>query len=104
MNTKQDQWINDIMGSLQHLQQAEGNPHLHTRVMAKLRQQPLARQPLQNKWVYAFSAVFTLMLLLNVVGWNSDDKVSSNSISSQPVDIETVINEYESEDNYTSIP
>ncbi len=103
MNTKQDQWIDEIMGSLQHMQQAEGNPHLHTRVMAQLRQ-PAPRPFLPNKWVYAFSAVFTLMLLLNVVGWNSDDNVSSNSISSQPVDIETVINEYESEDNYTSIP
>mgnify|MGYP003539245207 FL=1 len=46
MNTKQDKWIDEIMDSLQQMQPAEGNPHLHTRVMAKLRQ-PIARQPLQ---------------------------------------------------------
>ena len=103
MTTKQEQWIDEVMGSLHQMQQVEGNPHLHTRVMSKLTR-VVARQPLQQKWVYAFSAVFTLMLLLNVVGWNSDDNVSSNSIGSQPVDIETVITEYELEDNYTSLP
>lgn len=103
MNTKQEQWIDEVMGSLQQMHQAEGNPHLHTRVMAQLRQ-PTSRQPLQVKWVYAFSAVFTLMLLLNVLGWNSSDNISTGNVSSQPVDIETVINEYALENNYTSIP
>jgi len=102
MNTKQDKWIDEIMGSLQQMQPAEGNPHLHTRVMAKL-SQPVARQPLQVKWVYAFSAVFTIMLLLNVVGWNNSSE-SSEGISSQPVTIETVISEYGLENNYTSLP
>ena len=102
MNTKQDKWIDEIMVSLQQMQPAEGNPHLHTRVMAKL-SQPVARQPLQVKWVYAFSAVFTIMLLLNVVGWNNSSE-SSEGISSQPVTIETVISEYGLENNYTSLP
>ena len=102
MNTKQDKWIDEIMGSLQQMQPAEGNAHLHTRVMAKL-SQPVARQPLQVKWVYAFSAVFTIMLLLNVVGWNNSSE-SSEGISSQPVTIETVISEYGLENNYTSLP
>lgn len=103
MNTKQEQWIDEVMGSLKQMQQAEGNPHLHTRVMAKLRQ-PVARQPLQLKWVYAFSAVFTIMLMLNILGLNDSDTISNDSVSSQAMDIETVINEYDVENNYTSLP
>lgn len=104
MNTKQDKWIDEIMGSLQQMQPAEGNPHLHTRVMAKL-SQPVTRQPLQLKWVYSFSAIFAIMLMLNVLGWNnSTDNSSTDSVSSQPVDIETVISEYGLENNYTSLP
>lgn len=103
MNTKQDKWIDEIMGSLQQMQPAEGNPHLHTRVMAKL-SQPIARQPLQLKWVYSFSAVFAIMLMLNVMGWNGSTDSSSEGVTSQPVDIETVITEYGLETNYTSLP
>lgn len=102
MNTNREKWIDEVMSSLQQMQPAEGNPHLHTRVMAKL-SQPIARRPLQAKWVYAFSAVFTLMLLLNVLGWNNSSS-SNDGISTQPVDIETVITEYSLENNYTSLP
>jgi len=103
MNTNQEKWIDDVLGSLQQMQPAEGNPHLHTRVIARL-SQPAGRKPLQLKWVYAFSAVFTIMLLLNVIGWNGSTDSSTDGITTQPVDIETVISEYGLENNYTSIP
>ncbi len=103
MNTKQEKWIDEVLGSLQQMQPAEGNPHLHTRIMAKLRQ-PIARKPLQLKWVYSFSAIFAIMLMLNVLGWNDSSDSSSDDITSQPVDIETVITEYGLENNYTSLP
>lgn len=104
MNTNQEKWIEDVLGSLQQMQPAEGNPHLHTRVIARL-SQPGSRKPLPLKWVYAFTAVFTVILLLNVLGWNdSSDGSSNEGISSQPVDIETVMTEYGLENNYTSLP
>lgn len=102
MNTKQEQWMDDIMGSLQQMQKAPGNPYLHTRVMAKIRQ-PFLRQPLQLKWVFTFSAVFVCMFLLNLLSWNGTTD-TNNSAAGQPVDIEMVINEYELNNQYTSIP
>jgi hypothetical protein len=100
MKKNQEQWINEVMGSLQGLQPAEGNPYLHTRVLARLQQNP-ARQPVKLTWVYATVTVFVFMLVLNVLGWNassnSDDSVSTTGI-------ETVINEYDLENNYTSLP
>lgn len=100
MKKNQEQWIDEIMGSLQGIQPAEGNPYLYTRVLARL-QSPITRQPIQLKWVYAIVTVFVFMLVLNVLGWNastsSDDSVSTTGI-------ETVINEYDLENNYTSLP
>jgi hypothetical protein len=99
MKKNQEQWIDEVMGSLQDIQPAEGNPYLHTRVLARLQQIP-ARQPVQVKWVYTVAIAFTVMLLLNVMGWN----MSFNNDEQDSVDIETVINEYELENNYTSLP
>jgi hypothetical protein len=99
MKKNQEQWMDEVLGSLQGMQAAEGNPHLHTRVMARLRQHT-SRQPVQVKWVYAMAAVFTIMLLLNVMGWTS----SATTDSSSSVDIETVINEYDTDISYISLP
>ncbi|MEJ8840871.1 hypothetical protein WG954_00655 [Lacibacter sp. H375] len=99
MKKNQEQWIDEVMGSLQGIQPAEGNPYLHTRVLARLQQNP-ARQAVQVKWVYTVAIAFTVMLLLNVMGWN----MSFNNDEQDSVDIETVINEYELENNYTSLP
>ncbi len=99
MKKNQEQWIDEVMGSLQGIQPAEGNPYLHTRILARLQQNP-ARQAVQVKWVYTVAIAFTAMLLLNVMGWN----MSFSNNDQDSVDIETVINEYELENNYTSLP
>ena len=80
MRQNQEQWINEVMGSLEGIQPSEGNPYLHTRVLARLQQNP-ARQPVKLTWVYATVTVFVFMLVLNVLGWNA----SSNSDDS-PID------------------
>jgi hypothetical protein len=100
MKKDQEQWIDEIMGSLRQMQPAEGNPHLHTRVMARL-QTPVSRQPIQLKWVYATVTVFIFMLVLNVLGWNAS---TTNDDSISTIGIETVINEYDLQNNYTSLP
>jgi hypothetical protein len=100
MKKNQEQWIDEIMGSLQQMQPAQGNPHLHTRVMARL-QNPVSWQPVQLKWVYATATVFIFMLVLNVLGWNSSG-TTEDTLST--IGIETVINEYDLQNNYTSLP
>lgn len=100
MKKDQEQWIDEIMGSFRQMQPAEGNPHLHTRVMARL-QNPVARQSIQLKWVYATVTIFIFMLVLNVLGWNAST-TTDDSIST--IGIETVINEYDLQNNYTSLP
>lgn len=108
MTTKQDKWIDEVMGSLQQMQPAEGNPHLHTRIIARLSNQVApARKPLQLKWVYSFTILFVVMLLANVLGWRGSESTSSEvTVTQQPVDIETVISDYglESNNTYTSLP
>jgi len=100
MNKNQEQWIDEIMGSLQQMQPAQGNPHLHTRVMSRL-QTPVSWQPVQLKWVYATVTIFIFMLVLNVLGWNSS-ATTEDTLST--IGIETVINEYDLQNNYTSLP
>lgn len=94
---KQDQWIDDVLSSLKNVQETETNPHLHTRVMAKLNSS-VARQPLNLKWVYAFTSIVLIMIVLNVFSWNS-----SLDTTPQTNDIETVVNDYNLENNYSSI-
>ena len=100
MKKDQEQWIDEIMGSLRQMQPAEGNQHLHTRVIGRL-QNTVTRQPIQLKWVYATVTVFIFMLVLNVLGWNAS---TTNDDSISTIGIETVINEYDLENNYTSLP
>lgn len=94
---KQDQWIDDVLSSLKNVQKAETNPHLHTRVKAKLNSS-VARQPLNLKWVYAFTSLVLIMIVLNVFSWNS-----SMNETTQTNDIETVVNDYNLENNYSSL-
>ena len=51
------------------------------------------------KWVYAVATVFVLMFILNVMGWNTFSNDDQDT-----TDIETVINEYDLENNFTSLP
>lgn len=101
MKKNQEQWMDEVLSSLQGMQAAEGNPHLHTRVMARLQQQLPDRQPVQVKWVYAMVGIFALMVLLNVLGWSNGNGTSESTTG---VDIESVINEYNTDISYTSLP
>ena len=65
---QQEQWINEVMNSLTGLQKQEGNPFLHTRVMAKL-QQPTAVKTYGLRPVYILSMIAAVVLLLNVFSW-----------------------------------
>lgn len=99
MKKNQEQWINEVMESLQDIKPADGNPYLHTRVMARVKLNT-ARQPVQVKWVFAVASVFVVMLLLNVLGWNWNTSSGTDDI--ETVGIETVINDYQLENNLTS--
>lgn len=65
---QQEQWINEVMSSLTGLQKQEGNPFLHTRVMAKLHQ-PNAVKTYGLRPVYILSMIAVVVLLLNVFSW-----------------------------------
>lgn len=105
MTNKQDKWIEEVMGSLRNMQPAEGNPHLHTRIIARLGKPLPNRNPVQLRWVYSFSAIFILMLMLNVWGWRGSESSSADaSAIQQPVNIETLISDYGLENSYTSLP
>ena len=94
---KQEQWIDEVLSSLKNVQQAESNPHLHTRVMAKLNGS-VASEPLNLRWVYAFTTVVLIMIVLNIFSWNN-----SFTTTAQTNDIENVENDYNLENNYTSL-
>lgn len=94
---KQEQWIDEVLNSLKNAQQVEGNPHLHTRVMAKLNRS-IDQQPMNLKLVYVLTSLVVIMILVNVFSWNS-----SYDTTPQTNDIETVVNDYNLENNYSSI-
>ena len=102
MKKNQEQWINEVMESLQGIKPADGNPYLHTRVMTRVKMNP-ARQPVQVKWVFAVASVFVVMLVLNVLGWSWNNN-SSTVDDMETVGIETVINDYQLENSLSSLP
>jgi hypothetical protein len=89
MHMQQEQWVNEVMSSLGGLQKAEGNPFLHTRVLATLEgTTPLKRGAL--KPLYALASVVLVVLMLNVFLWN---KADTGSIENSA--ISTAVSEYD---------
>lgn len=89
MRMQQEQWVNEVMNSLDGLQKAEGNPYLHTRVMAKLdNPAPIKKGSLRP--LYALASVVVLILMLNVFLWNQGDNgaIENGAVS-------TTTNEYD---------
>lgn len=68
---QQEQWIQEVMSSLEGLEKAEGNPYLATRVLARL-EKPSTQQRTSLKPVLALASAAVLILLLNVVLWSRD--------------------------------
>jgi hypothetical protein len=68
---QQEQWIHEVMKSLNGLQKEEGNPFLHTRVMARL-QQPPAEKGYGLQPVYILSMFAIVVLALNVFSWTGN--------------------------------
>ena len=62
---EKEQWINNVMGSIKNQSQAEVNPFMHTRVMAKLKSADDAKMPV--RWVFALSLCIAVLLCFNVV-------------------------------------
>jgi hypothetical protein len=87
---QQEQWINEVMKSLNGLKKEEGNPFLHTRVMAKL-EKPNAEKGYNLKPVYILSMFAILVLLLNVFSWTGN-RVTNEQDS---VTTLTTTNDYE---------
>ncbi|CCH00617.1 hypothetical protein FAES_2608 [Fibrella aestuarina BUZ 2] len=63
MEPKQQQWINDVLGSLDGLQRAEPSPFLYAKIRNRLNGQPVAYAPKKLVWLVAAS--FALLALLN---------------------------------------
>jgi hypothetical protein len=87
---QQEQWINEVMKSLNGLQKEEGNPFLHTRVMAKL-QQPTAEKGYGLRPVYILSMVAIVILVLNVFSWTGNQTTNEQNA----VTILNTSNDYE---------
>lgn len=68
---QKEQWINEVMKSLDGLQKEEGNPFLHTRVMARL-EEPPAQKGYGLRPVYILSMVAMVVLVLNVFSWTGN--------------------------------
>ncbi len=79
---QQEQWINEVMNSLDGLEKSKGNPFLHTRVMSKLAIQDSKK--ISFKPLYALASLVIFIMMLNVFLWNQPDTgaVDNNSVSS----------------------
>ncbi len=78
-----EQQITEIMNSLNGIKKVEGNPFLHTRVLAKLEQQKQSGK-LSLKLIYVFATCIVVLLSANVFLWNesTQDITISNIVSS----------------------
>lgn len=86
---QKEQWINEVMSSLEGLQKDEGNPYLHTRVLAKLQNTTPVRS-LSPKPLYALAATVLAVIVLNLFLWNQPFSDNSEQDTTS-----TVVNEYD---------
>jgi len=67
-----EKWIEEILQTARHIQPAETDPWLATRVEAALQKHkgamPAGRLPL--RWVYLSAAVMIALVVLNILAWN----------------------------------
>lgn len=73
---EKEQWINNVMGSIKNQSQAEVNPFMHTRVMAKLKSPDNTKMPV--RWVFAVSFCIAVLLCFNVVLFTQKSSARSN--------------------------
>lgn len=98
MSLEQEQWIDEVLQSMQGIQRAEGNPYLYTRVVAGL-EAKRTNGTVQPKWVLTFSAAFLVLFFLNIKGWKAVQYSNSPAES-----IETVISDYQLNNTTFSMP
>jgi hypothetical protein len=89
MHMQQEQWVNEVMSSLGGLQKAEGNPFLHTRVLARLDGSSTVQRG-SLKPLYALASVVLLVLMLNVFLWNQSGNRSVENSA-----VSTAVSEYD---------
>lgn len=63
MEPKQQQWINDVLRSLDGLPRAEPSPFLYAKIRNRLTERPIGYAPKKLVWLAAAS--FALLALLN---------------------------------------
>ncbi len=63
--TKQEQWIDEVMGSLDGLQRPPADPGLHGKVMDKLRNS--TSEGYSSRTFVRIAAVAVLLLVINIV-------------------------------------
>lgn len=73
---EKEQWINEVMGSIKNQSQAEANPFMHTRVLAKLKSADDTKMPV--RWVFALSLCIAVLLCFNVVLFTQKSSAGSN--------------------------
>ncbi len=84
-----EQYITEIMNSLSGIQKVEGNPFLHTKVLARLEQQKQTAR-LSLKLIYIFATCIAVLLSVNIFLWNefTQEPIASSIVS-------TAANEYD---------
>lgn len=78
MERKKEQWLNDVMGSLDGMERADPNPFLFAKIEHRIQQASarLAYVPARTVWLVAAS--FALLALLNWRVFQSGPAMSSS--------------------------
>ena len=67
MDAGKDQWIDEVITSLNGLQRAEPQPFLWTRVMSRVREQ----KPVATSYMWLAAASFAILIVLNILVFSS---------------------------------
>jgi hypothetical protein len=89
MDMNKENWIEEVMNSLDGVKSAEANPFLYSRIVNKIHSAKVDYAPLKLVWLAAAS--FALLLLLNftiIKSSNSKSKITST-------EVQTLANSYQ---------
>ena len=74
MNTPKHQFIDDVLQSIETLQDVEVNPFLYTRIQARL--QPNGIDKIKKSWVWATALTLLFLVAVNLLTWTSGSRRS----------------------------
>ncbi|WMJ72634.1 hypothetical protein RCC89_05580 [Cytophagaceae bacterium ABcell3] len=92
MEKEKEQWVNQVMGSLDTAEKADPQPFLFRKIVNKIEEKRALERPVSRRSIWQLTTAMSLLIFLNILGTTAFQ-------GEQTDQIDQVVEEYELMDN-----